>query len=52
MNSTVPTAHIKHAIKMPIGMIAVLLATAGLLPVAECCAAFVNSDPQYHKATT
>ena len=47
-----PMAHIKHAMITPTGMIALGLATAALLPVAVCSEAFVNSDPQYHRATT
>ena len=45
-------AHMRHAMITPIGMMALELATAGLLPVEVCCEALVNSDPQYHNATT
>jgi len=47
-----PTAHIKHAMTTPVGIIAAGLAAAALLPVEICCEPFVNSDPQYHSATT
>jgi hypothetical protein len=52
MKRTVPTAHIKHAMVTPTGMMTFVLAAAAELPDAPLAVDLVSCEPQYHKATT
>lgn len=52
MKSAVPTAHMRHAMIMPTGMMTFGLAAAVELPDIPLPVERVSCDPQYHRATT